>query len=362
MPAEDDARALAEGLGDYLRRDYPEPGPKTAAADAGLWEHLAAIGALGLTVATEYGGEGATPVETYYLAETLGRHLVTAPYLTALVCGRILAAAGDPGAAARAELFAGRQLVGLAHGEGSADHPDAPVGTTATRTTGVGWRLSGSKCVVMDGGAADLFVVSARPAAAGPLLFLVPRSAEGLSLQPYPTIDGRGAVDLHLDEVRVPEQALLGGVPELLGPAYDEVTAASCAEAVGVIGTVLDATVEHVRTRRQFGAPLGSLQVVRHRLVELLLLQEQSRSLALRAARELAAGAPTAARTVAAAKVKCNEAAAFAGRESVQLHGGLGMTDELPLSNFVKRLLVIQRSFGETRHHLARLSNSEEAQ
>lgn len=335
--------------------------------DEGTWAQLAELGLLGLPFAEEDGGFGGGPVETMIAVEALGRHLAPEPYLASVVLGGgALRLAGS--AAQRAEyvpaIAEGGLRLAFAHGEAQARYDRADVATTARQVEG-GYRLDGAKSVVLAADAAQTLVVSARTAGdrrdeAGISLFLVPADAPGLTLKAYPTQDGGRAADLVLDGVTVPGEALLGAAGAALPVierVLDEGIAALCAEAVGLMDALHALTVDYLKTRKQFGTAIGSFQVLQHRAVDMLMALEQARSMALYAT--MMAGSDDAAErgpAIAAAKVQINRSARLVGQEAVQLHGGIGMTLEYLGAHLFRRLTTIEYLFGDTAHHLRRVS------
>ena len=337
--------------------------------DEGAWAQLAELGLLGLPFAEEDGGFGGGPVETLIAVEALGRHLAPEPYLASVVLGG--GALRLAGSAAQREalipgIAEGSHRLALAHGERQARYDRFDVATTARRDGG-GWRLDGAKCVVLNADAAQTLVVSARTAGgrrdeAGISLFLVPADAPGLTLKPYPTQDGGRAADLVLEGVALPADALLGeadaGLP-VIERVLDEGIAALSAEAVGVMEALHALTVDYLKTRKQFGTAIGGFQALQHRAVDMFVALEQARSMALYAT--MMAGSADAAErgpAVSAAKVQVNRAARFVGQEAVQLHGGIGMTLEYLGAHLFRRLTTIEYLFGDTPHHLRRVSDA----
>ncbi|MDQ3831222.1 MAG: acyl-CoA dehydrogenase, partial [Candidatus Tectomicrobia bacterium] len=236
---------------------------------------------------------------------------------------------------------------------------------TAARRAGAGWVLDGEKCAVLHGGCADLLIVPARTAGGvtdprGISLFLVPQGTPGVTLREYRTIDNLRAVDIRLSAAAVPEEALIG--PEgcglaLLEEVVDYGTALLCAEAVGAIRYANEATLAYLKSRRQFGVPIGSFQVLQHRMVDMLISYEQSRSMACLACVKVdTADAAERRRVVSAAKIKIADACRHVSQEAVQLHGGMGMTEDLKISHTFRRLTMIAQTFGDADHHLERFA------
>jgi alkylation response protein AidB-like acyl-CoA dehydrogenase len=268
----------------------------------------------------------------------MGKALVLEPFLSSAVIGAALAR--ELGAGGLLEEMAAGTIAVPAHAEARE--------TTTARRGGKGWILRGRKAVVSHAPMADLLLVSAS-AGDGFSVFAVPRRAAAIIA--YPTVDGHRAADVVLDDVDLPPDALLGppgGAQPAIEAAYELGVAALCAEASGVLQATLDATVAYTRERKQFGVPIGTFQALQHRMADMLMHVEQARSMAYLAM--LRGGR----REVSAAKVLVGQACRFVGQQAIQLHGGMGVTNELPVAHLVKRLVAIELSFGDTDHHLER--------
>lgn len=335
----------------------------------GFWKQLAEQGFLALPFAAEDGGLGYGPVELMLVMEALGRGLVLEPYLAAVVgAGAVLRQAG----AAQREallpgLIDGSCVPVLALGEVQARYDLADVRTAATAQGG-GYRLDGTKVLVSHGDSAGLFIVPARTAGGprergGISLFLVPADAPGLRRRGYRTQDGLRAADLMLDGVRLPADAMIGpaggGLP-LLEEAADAAIAALAAEAVGCMQALLDLTVDYLKQRSQFGGPIGRFQALQHRAAEMLIELEQARSMALYAALMLQQPDLDARRrALSAVKIQIGRCGRFVAQQAVQLHGGIGVTEEYAVGHYLKRLTVMEAQFGDGDHHLALLSRAD---
>jgi alkylation response protein AidB-like acyl-CoA dehydrogenase len=328
-----------------------------------VWAKLAEMGLLALQVPEAHGGMGPAPVETLLTLVAMGKALVLEPYLASAVMGtalvRTLGSAGQQAALLPA-LAAGEKIVVPAHGEEGARYDLERVATTATRT-GSGWSLRGRKAVVLHAAAADVLLVTARTAGettdrTGLSLFLVPRDAKGLSLVAYPVLGGERAAEVVLADVALPADAILGAPGQAfdaLAAAFDLGVAGLCAEASGALQATLDATLEYTKTRKQFGVPLAKFQALQHRMADMLIHVEQARSMAYLAA--LRADDPDPRerrRAVSAAKVVVGNACRFVGQQAVQLHGGMGVSDETAVSHYFRRLTAIELTLGDTEHHL----------
>jgi alkylation response protein AidB-like acyl-CoA dehydrogenase len=345
---------------DHRRRMASEPlGFSTA-----IWKQFAELGWLALPVPEAYGGLGGGAIDIGILMEAFGRGLVAEPYLSTVVLGAGLIAECGTEAQKQEmlpEIADGSLYLAFAHSERKARFDLAEVATTAKKTA-EGWHLAGHKIAVLDGAAAGQLIVSARVAgsngASGKVsLFLVPSDAPGLTLRDFPRLGGGRACNLDLSDVRPPADALLGDGTDAL-PAMEAVVdramAALGAEAVGIMQTLLDTTLAYTKIRKQFGRPLSANQVIRHRLADMAMQCDEARSMALRAA--LMANADPVARSRAAsgAKAKIGKCARFVAEQSVQLHGAMGVTEELDIGSYFKRLLAFDTLFGGSAHHYRR--------
>ena len=333
-----------------------------------VWGQFAEMGVLGLPFAEEFGGIGGGAAETLIVMQAIGSGLLVEPYLATVVLGGgLVQALGDPGQKQMLSLIAeGKLMLAFAHGEPRSRYALAQVETRAARE-GKGWKLSGRKAVVLHGAQADRLIVSARTGGAandetGISLFIVARDAAGMSVRDCRTIDGLRAAEVGLDDVRVGAQALLGTEGGAF-PAIDRVSdagaAALCAEAVGVMETLNAQTLDYLKTRQQFGQPIGRFQVLQHRAADMFIQCELSRSMALLAAMKVASSnAGERRRAASAAKVQVGRAGRFIGQAAIQLHGGMGVSDELVASHYAKRLTMIDFWLGDTEHHLARFARA----
>lgn len=336
---------------------------------AALWRQFAELGLLGLPFSEADGGFGGGPVDTLIVMQALGRALAPVPYLaTVVLCGALLRAAAS--SAQRAELVpaiaAGELKLAFAHSEAQARYDLADVRTIARRQDN-GWLLDGEKRFVLAGDSADQFIVSARVAPGsegqdGIALFLVDASHPGVSRRGYTTQDRSRCADFRLNSVRVGDDAMIGEPGTALPAieqAVDAAIAALCAEAVGTMSYAQELTVDYLKVRKQFGVAIGSFQALQHRAVDMLVATEQARSMALYAT--MMCTEPNAAerrRAISAAKVQVNNSARFVGQEAVQLHGGIGMTEECQVGHYLRRLSMIEMMFGDTAHHVRRLARA----
>jgi alkylation response protein AidB-like acyl-CoA dehydrogenase len=366
--------ALQETLRRYIGKDYDFERRRALARSplghsAEAWTQYAELGLLGLPFPEEFGGLGGTGVDVMAVMELIGQGLLLEPYLsTVVLCGGLLrdAAARPLKAALLPQISAGRLKIALAAHEAAGRYELAHVAASAVREN-EGWRLTGRKSVVLDAPSADYFLVSARSAgsrteAQGISLFLVRRDAPGLTLQAYPTQSGARAADLQLQDVAVDADAVIGAPGRALPVierAIDQGIAALCAEALGIVTALNEATLDHLKTRKQFGTVIGSFQALQHRMVDMYIAAEQIRSMVIIAAIQAASDQPAARRrAISGAKAYVGQTARFIGQQAVQLHGAMGVVDELNVSHYFKRLTMIDMTFGDADHHLARCSDA----
>jgi alkylation response protein AidB-like acyl-CoA dehydrogenase len=373
----EEQQLLADSLKRYLANEYSIDArakivdSPTGSSDA-VWAAFAEMGLLGVPFAEEHGGFGGTAVDVMLVMEALGEGLVVEPYWVNVgLAGRLVARGGSVAQQKRIlpELIQGKHRLAFAHTERAARYDLRHVATRARRS-GPGFVLEGEKRAVLHGASADTLIVSARTSggdtdSAGISLFLVDRAAQGVTVKEYRTIDELRAADVWLSGVSVGAEAQLGdegrALP-LIEDAADYATALLCAEAVGAIRFANEATLEYLKTRRQFGVPIGSFQALQHRMVDMVISYEQARSMACLACVKVD-GAPPAERrhAVSAAKIKVADACRHVSQEAVQLHGGMGMTEELKISHTFRRLTMIAQTFGDAEHHLERFAASEPA-
>jgi pimeloyl-CoA dehydrogenase small subunit len=332
-----------------------------------IWSTYADMGLLGLPFANSDGGLGGGPVDTMIVMEAMGRGLVVEPYFAAIIlAGGCLRSAAS--AKQRAELIpaiaAGELLMSLAHSESQARYELANVRTTAHRE-GDQWVLNGSKRFVLHGDSADRLIVSARISGEqrdpdGLALFVVDAQASGMTRRAYLTQDRLRAADIELANVRVCDTDLIGAAGSalpIIEQAVDQALAALCAEAVGVMARAHELTVDYLKSRKQFGVSIGSFQALQHRAVDMLVMIEQARSMALFAT--MMAAHPDATergKAMSAAKVQIGKSARFVGQQTVQLHGGIGVTEECQAGHYFRRLSMMELLLGDADHHLAALA------
>jgi len=357
----DEQRLLRESADRFVSETYTADHRRRIANDplgfsAAIWKQFAELGWLALLIPEVYGGLGGGAIEIGILMEAFGRGLVAEPYLSTAVIGASLIAECGTEAQKQAllpKIADGSLYLASAHWERQARFDLGNVRTTAKKTSG-GWRLDGQKTAVLDGSAAHQIIVSARIDDGKLCLFLVPQGTRGLALRDYPRLGGGRACNLELTGVELPADALLGDGGDALPmveAVVDRAMAALGAEAVGIMQTLLDQTLEYTKIRKQFGRPLSANQVIRHRLADMAMQCDEARSMALRAA--LMANAEPVARSRAAsgAKAKIGKCARFVAEQSVQLHGAMGVTEELDIGAYFKRLLAFETLFGGSAHH-----------
>jgi alkylation response protein AidB-like acyl-CoA dehydrogenase len=366
----DEQQQLHETVDRFLKAQYGfekfrAVNASTAGWDKTVWAGLADLGVLALNVPEARGGLGFGPLETLSVMDACGKSLLLEPFLSsAVIATAVLRSFGDDQAAAGmlTRMASGNEIAVLAHFEPASRFETQRVSTRA-RKSGDMYTLDGHKAVVMHANAADTLLVSARTAGEtedirGVSLFRVPRDANGLKLDAYPTIDGQRAADVYLQDVRVPASHRLGLEGEALPAieaALDVGLAALCAEAVGVMQALVDATVSYVQSRQQFGVAIGRFQALQHRIADMLIHLEQARSMSYLAALRCADDdVPERRRALSAAKALIGQSARFVGQQAVQLHGGMGMTDELIVSHYFKRLTAAELTFGDSDTHLQR--------
>lgn len=369
----EEQQLVAASIARFVERDYTfEARRCIVASDAGysedVWRTMAALGLLGMTLPETHGGLGGGAIDAMSLMEAIGAALVVEPWLATVgLCAQLVVRAGNAAQKARIvpAVVDGTLKLAFAHAEAGARYRLAHVSARGQRVAG-GWIVTGAKEAVPHAAAADVLLVSFRTHgddadAAGIALALVERSATGVDVAPLRMLDGTRAADVSLDRVHVAADALLGAPDAalpLIEDGVDFATALICAEAVGAIGAAHAATLDYLKTRRQFGVPIGAFQALQHRMVDLAIELEQVRSMAALACtavdRERDRG--VRARTVSAAKVRVADACRRVSQESIQLHGGMGMSDEMKVSHTFRRLTTLAQQFGDADHHLARFA------
>jgi alkylation response protein AidB-like acyl-CoA dehydrogenase len=361
---------LADALKRWIARDYTFEARRAivgspAGVSAAAWATLAELGLTALPLPEAQGGFDGDAVDMCVVMQELGRGLVVEPYFATMFGAEFLRR-GQAHDALLERVAAGELKLACALGERQSRYDLRDVATRAVRD-GDGWRLDGEKKVVLHGAQAGVLIVSARTAGAqrdddGITLFAVPADASGVTMRDVRMLDGQRAADVLLRDVRVGADDVIGAEGQgwvILEATADYGAGLLCAEAVGAMDALFGATLEYLKTRQQFGVPIGKFQALQHRMADMYVHLEQARSMALLAAVRLAddvRGGSTAERrrAVAAAKYRVGQAARFVGQQAIQLHGGMGVTDELPASHYFKRLSTIELTLGDCDHHLAR--------
>jgi alkylation response protein AidB-like acyl-CoA dehydrogenase len=357
---------LADALKRWIARDYGfETRRGIVQSEAGVsdqaWATLAELGLTALPVPEEQGGFAGDAVDMFVVMQELGRGLVVEPYFATVLGAEFLRLGGGHGALLE-QVAAGELKLACALGERQSRHDMRDIATRAQQD-GDGWLLNGEKKVVMHGAQAGMLIVSGRSGGAqrdedGISLLAVPADAPGVHITGYRMLDGQRAADVRFDGVRVGADALIGQAGagwSVLEAALDYGAGLLCAEAVGAMDALFAATLDYLKTRQQFGVPIGKFQALQHRMADMYIHLEQARSMALLAAVRLRAGnAAERRQAVSAAKYRVGQAARFVGQQAVQLHGGMGVTDELPAAHYFKRLTTIELTLGDADHHLAR--------
>jgi alkylation response protein AidB-like acyl-CoA dehydrogenase len=357
---------FSDALRRWMEKDYTfehrkkiihsEPGVSTDA-----WSTLVELGMTALPVPEEQGGFSGSAIDMLVVMKEIGRGLVVEPYLATALGAQFLKLAGKQESLLE-QVATGEVKLAPALGEKQARFDLFDIQTTAA-ASGDGYVINGAKVVVIHGGQADQLIVSARSSGQqrdtnGISLFLVPANTAGVKRADYRTIDGQRAADIRFENVQLPASALLGGVGagwEILDAASDYGVTLLCAEAIGAMEALNAATLEYLKTRQQFGVPIGKFQALQHRMADMFMQYQQASSMATLAAVKVGSGdAVERRRTVSAAKARIGQAAKFVGQQAVQLHGGMGVTDELPAAHHFKRLTMIEQTLGDTDYHLAR--------
>ena len=362
---------LDDSVEKFIANDYDfETRQKYAASDRGfspeVWQTFAELGWTSVPFSEEDGGFGGGPADLMVLMLRFGNGLVVEPYLANIVlAGGVLRRAASAGQKEQwlQPVIGGELQAALAYAEPQSRYDIANISTTAV-ADGDGWVLNGSKGVVFNGGNAEILIVSARTSGAqtdavGITLFAVPADSEGLRIRAYPTVDGHQAAEIHFDNVAVDANAVIGEPGQgfaALDAAIDDATLAVSAEAVGIMQIMTDKTVEYSKNRMQFGVPIGSFQALQHRMVDMFTDCEQSYSLLLWATMRAAQAEADAKRAISSIKYQVGTAGRKVGQEAVQIHGGMGVSWEVDIAHYFKRLTTIDQILGNADWHLDRLA------
>lgn len=362
---------LRDSIAKWVASRYDFDKRRALAKAAGFsrthWAEIAESGLLAASLPEEYGGFGGGPIDTMIIMEEFGKGLVLEPFVPCVtLCGGLLAQAGS--AAQKAEhvtkIAAGERIFAFAHAEPKSRYHMSHVETHA-RKDGAGYVLNGHKAVVLGAPMADHLLVSARTGGQiaeenGISLFIVAKDAQGIRTRDYPTVDGLRASEIYLENVALGADALVGAEGMALASleaGVDHAIAALCAEAVGAMKMMHDITLDYARTRKQFGVPIASFQVLQHRMVDMFMAYEQSVSMTYMVALKVGDPSPVErAKAASAAKVQIGKAGRFIGQSAVQIHGGIGMTEEYRVGHYFKRATMIDSQFGNVDYHLRRFA------
>lgn len=355
------ARYLADNYDFDTRRKWIA---SDAGRDPGIWQALATeLGILGAPFSEEQGGLGGGAVESMIVMEQLGEAIAIEPYLQTVVIGggALKAVGGAVADAVIPQIIGGEAVIAFAYAEPQGRYELHNLRTSAKRD-GAGWVLNGHKAVVYAAPWATHLLVTARTGGSvrerdGVSLFLVEANLPGIVRRDYPTVDGFRASEIYFENCAVPGEALLGGEGQalpLVEQIVDEATAAVCAEATGVMRRLHAGTMDYARQRKQFGRPISDFQVLQHRMVDMFMEVEQAVSMTLMATLKLGFAPAERAAAVSQAKAKIGKGLRFTGQSAVQIHGGIGITDELSIGHYFKRATMIENQFGSVDHHLAR--------
>ena len=331
------------------------------------WNKFAELGWLGISVSEDNGGYGGTAIESMLIMEAFGKGLVVEPFLETVIMSASLIddhGSDQQKSSVLEPAIAGEMQLALAYAEPQSRFNLSDLVTEA-KLDGDNYILNGYKSVVMNGPSANKFIISARTSGtqldeSGISLFLVDSDSTGLDKTDYKTVDGRRASDLSIENVSVPKDNLIGQQDkgfEILDSAIDKAILAISAEAVGAMEVLYKTTVEYTKTREQFGTAIGKFQVLQHRMVDMFMEYEQCKSLLYMATMKHEEGSPDAKKAISGLKYQVGKAGKFIGQQAVQLHGGMGVTDELNVGHYFKRLTTVGTIFGNTDYHLKKYTS-----
>jgi alkylation response protein AidB-like acyl-CoA dehydrogenase len=360
---------LRDTIASYLADHYDFDARRAAVKSASgwrpeVWKAFANdLGILGASFSEELGGLGGDAIDTLVVMEEFGKALVVEPYLGTVVIGGGCHTHAAPAGADEliGQIISGDATFAFAYAEPQGRYTLSDLKTTVTKD-GSGWVLNGHKAVVIGAPWVSHLIVTARTGGAqreagGVSVVLVPRDAKGVVTRDYPTVDGLRASEVFFENVSLPAEALIGpegGALPLVEQVVDEAIAATCAEACGVVRKLHEGTLGYTKERKQFGAPIASFQVLQHRMVDMFIQVEQAVSMTYMAHIHLGEDAAARAKAISAAKVQIGRACKFVGQNAIQLHGGMGMTDEMAIGHYFKRATMIEGQFGSVDHHLRR--------
>jgi alkylation response protein AidB-like acyl-CoA dehydrogenase len=359
----EEQQLLADSVRRFLAKDYTfEARRKIVSSKEGwsssVWATLAEMGLTGLPFSPDYGGFGGGAVDLMGVMEAAGDAMLVEPYLATIGLGAQFVARAGSDAQKKAILPAvveGKLKMAFAHTEKGSRYNLSKVGAQAKKA-GSGWEITGEKFVVLGAPAADMFVVSANTDK-GLSVFLVKK--ESVKVKAYVTLDEQRAGDVSFSKAPGELVGTEGGALPVIEEVVDFATALICAEAVGAMKFACDTTLEYLKTRKQFGVPIGTFQALQHRMVDMYVSYEQAKSMACLAASKAdgAVDAKDRARSISAAKIKIADNCRHISQEAIQLHGGMGMTEEMKVSHSFRRLTMIAQQFGDAEHHLARFAS-----
>jgi len=369
----DEQRQLQDSVAKFVSDNYSfEQRRALVATDAGYsegnWTQMAELGWLALSIPEENGGIGLGPVETMILMEEFGKGLVAEPYMATVIMGAgavINGGSDDQKNAILPGVADGSVKMALGFAERQSRYNLADVATTA-EAGGGGYKLNGMKGVVFGAPSANKIVVSARTSGGprdtdGITLFVVDADQAGVSVRGYPTADGMRAGEVTLENAQVGADVVIGPVGgglAILEKTIDQAIAAIAAEATGAMSHLNDMTLEYIKTREQFGQPIGRFQVLQHRMVDMFIAHEEAKSMAMMAAMRVEEDdEKERKKALSAAKVQIGKSGRYVGQQAIQLHGGIGMTDEYAAGHYFKRLTMVDRTFGDVDFHLKRFSD-----
>ena len=358
----EEQQLLADSVRRFLAKDYDfESRKKIVGSKEGwsgkIWATMAEMGLTGLPFSTDHGGFGGGAVDLMGVMEAAGDALLVEPYLATVMGGKLVALVGSDAQkkAILPGVVEGKVRLAFAHTEKGARYNLAKVQATAKKS-GSGWQITGEKVVVLGAPSAEKIVVSAKTDK-GLSLFIV--EGKTAKIRPYVMLDGQRAGDVSLSGTPAELLGKEGAALPVIEEVVDFATALVCAEAVGAMKFACDTTLEYLKTRKQFGVPIGTFQALQHRMVDMYVAYEQAKSMACLACSkaDTHADASDRARAISAAKIKVADNCRHISQESIQLHGGMGMTEELKVSHTFRRLTMIAQQFGDAEHHLARFAS-----
>lgn len=357
----DEQQMLRDGVERFVRENYKFETRRDLLTTAegfsrDNWQQYADLGWIGMSFPEDAGGLGFSFVETAIILEQFGRGLVMEPYaVNAVLCARIIERSGSKAHrdALLPAISEGKLLVALAHAEAGSRFDLKAVKATTAKAAGKGFTITGTKTLVLGAPTADKLIVSAA-VSGGFALFLVDRKAAGVTLREYRLIDGSGAADIEFKDAAAEQLVDAKNAYDVIEEATDRATLGAVAEALGAMEQVLDITAEYLKTRVQFGQPIGKFQALQHKMAEMFVETQETRSILYRGLASIDADPKARRAAVSAAKVFVGNAGRFVGGQGIQLHGGIGVTEEYSVGHYYKKLVTIEKLYGDTDHHLER--------